>query len=171
MRQTLRDYPKSDDEAEDPKRPGRRHLIRHHPHKHHEGDRRRWRQEITERERKRYEGVWAANKGLWVPPERVLHRAFPDQQDALGRGVLSELVVHLVVRDIWSRSRLSAAVLEQIWDLIDRHGIGLLWREEFVVGMWLIDQQLRGNKLPVKVPDSVWESVRHVSGIKVPLEF
>ena len=50
---------------------------------------------------------------------------------------------------------------------MDHQNIGLLVREEFVVGMWLIDQQLKGHKLPVKVPDSVWDSVRHVAGIKI----
>ncbi|KKA24297.1 hypothetical protein T310_1684 [Rasamsonia emersonii CBS 393.64] len=171
LRQTLRDPSKSDDEEEKEKRYNRRHLIPHHPHKHHEGDRKRWRREITERERKRYEGVWAANKGLWIPPDALRNRAFTDEQDSSRPLVPSEMVVNLVVRDIWSRSRLPTHVLEQIWDLVDRHGIGMLTREEFVVGMWLIDQQLKGHKLPVKVPDSVWESVRHVSGIKLPREF
>lgn len=171
LRQTLRDPTKSDDEEEKEKRYNRRHLIPHHPHKHHEGDRKRWRREITERERKRYEGVWAANKGLWIPPDALRNRAFTDELDSSRPLVPSEMVVNLVVRDIWSRSRLPAHVLEQIWDLVDHHGIGMLTREEFVVGMWLIDQQLKGHKLPVKVPDSVWESVRHVAGIKLPLEF
>lgn len=166
LRQTLRDPPKA--EVDDNKSPGRRHLIRHHPHKHHEGDRKRWRQEVTEVARKRYEGVWAANKGLWVPPESVIYRIFPDLPHSL---VSSDLVVHLVVRDIWSRSRLPAHKLELIWDLVDRSGIGMLSREEFVVGLWLIDETLRGHKIPVKVPDSVWDSVRHLPGIKIPQEF
>lgn len=77
------------------------------------------------------------------------------------------MVLNLVVREIWSRSRLPAAVLEQVWDLVDQQQIGLLTKEEFVVGMWLIDQKLKGRKLPVKVPDSVWDSVRYVTGIKL----
>lgn len=166
LRQTLRDPPKP--EVGDTKSPGRRHLIRHHPHKHHEGDRKRWRQEVTEAARKRYEGVWAANKGLWVPPESVIYRIFPDLPHTL---VSSDLVVHLVVRDIWSRSRLPAHTLELIWNLVDRSQIGMLSREEFVVGLWLIDETLRGHKIPVKVPDSVWNSVRHLPGIKIPQEF
>lgn len=165
LRQTLRDPPKSEVEE---KIPGRRHLIRHHPHKHHEGDRKRWRQEVTEAARKRYEGVWAANKGLWVPPESVIYRIFPDLPHTL---VSSNLVVNLVVRDIWSRSRLPAYTLELIWNLVDRSKIGMLSREEFVVGLWLIDETLRGHKIPVKVPDSVWDSVRHLPGIKVPQDF
>jgi Cytoskeletal-regulatory complex EF hand len=166
FRQTLRDPPKPDEEAN--KNANRRHLIKHHPHKHHEGDRRRWRQEVTEAARKRYEGVWAANKGLWVPPESMLYRMFPDLPRAL---VVSDLVVHLVVRDIWTRSRLPDHTLEQIWNLVDRKGIGMLAREEFVVGLWLIDETLRGHKIPVKVPDSVWDSVRHSPGIKLPQDF
>ncbi|EED23243.1 conserved hypothetical protein [Talaromyces stipitatus ATCC 10500] len=166
LRQTLRDPPKSD--AEDNKSRGRRHLIRHHPHKHHEGDRKRWRQQVSEAARKRYEGVWAANKGLWVPPEPVIYRIFPDLPRTL---VSSDLVVNLVVRDIWSRSRVPLHTLELIWNLVDRTEIGMLSREEFVVGLWLIDEILKGHKLPVKVPDSVWESVRHLPGIKIPQEF
>ncbi|EEA28327.1 Increased rDNA silencing protein [Talaromyces marneffei ATCC 18224] len=166
LRQTLRDPPKSD--VEDNKSPGRRHLIRHHPHKHHEGDRKRWRQEVTETARKRYEGVWAANKGLWAPAESVIYRIFPDLPRTL---VSSDLVVNLVVRDIWARSRLPAHTLEQIWNLVDRSEIGMLSREEFVVGLWLIDEILQGHKIPVKVPDSVWDSVRHLPGIKIPQEF
>lgn len=166
LRQTLRDPPKSD--VEEGKTSGRRHLIRHHPHKHHEGDRRRWRQEVTEVARKRYEGVWAANKGLWVPSEGMIHQIYPGLPRTL---VASDLVVHLVVRDIWLRSRLPAHTLEQIWDLVDRSEIGMLSREEFVVGLWLIDETLRGHKIPVKVPDSVWDSVRHLPGIKIPQDF
>jgi hypothetical protein len=79
------------------------------------------------------------------------------------------MVLNLVVREIWSRSRLPEAILGQVWDLVDHQHIGLLIREEFVVGMWLIDQFLKGHKLPVKVRDSVWDSVRHVAGIKLPL--
>lgn len=166
LRQTLRDPSKSDDEGA--KRRGGRHLIRHHPHKYHEGDRKRWRQEITERERKRYEGVWAANKGLCVPPQALISRLFPRLPPSV---VAADMVVHLVVRDIWSRSRLPFDTLEGIWKLVDHYGIGLLSRAEFVVGLWLIDQSLKGHKIPVKVPDSVWESVRHPPGIKMPLNF
>jgi len=73
----------------------------------------------------------------------------------------------LVVRDIWSRSRLPMDILESIWNLVDGQGIGQLTRQEFVVGLWLIDQRLKGRKLPVKVGDSVWDSVRLIQGIKI----
>ena len=148
MRQTMRGPPKSDDDDEYKR--GSSNIIKKHPNKHHEGDRKRWRDQITERERKRYEGVWAANKGMYLAE---------DSQSA---------VCNLVVRDIWTRSRLSNTVLEEVWDLVDNESVGRLAKEEFVVGMWLIDQSLKGRKLPVKVSDSVWYSVRRLTGIKVP---
>jgi len=77
-------------------------------------------------------------------------------------------VSNLVVRDIWTRSRLPYTVLEEIWDLVDREHLGRLNKDEFVVGMWLIDQRLKGRKLPVKVRESVWQSARGVYGLKVP---
>lgn len=159
MPRSLRGMPKAE-EAD----AGRRHkvnLLHKHPHKHHEGDRKRWRREVTEKERKRYEGVWASNKGLHINPE-ASHLV------GLERGPpLNDMVLNLVVREIWSRSRLAPAALEQVWDLVDHRRVGLLTKEEFVVGMWLIDQQLKGHKLPAAVPDSVWDSVRYVTGIKL----
>jgi hypothetical protein len=130
-------------------------MRKKHPNKHHEGTRKRWRDAITERERKRYEGVWAANKGLFILPSRD-----PNAEDPTND------VLNLIVKDIWMRSRLAEHVLEEVWDLVDGRGIGRLCREEFVVGMWLIDQRLKGRKLPFKVSDSVWDSVRGV-GVKV----
>ena len=150
MRQTMREPQKSDDEVDHRKRKG--HIVRKHPNKHHEGDRKRYRNQVIERERKRYEGVWAANKGLLMESD-------PDSRDA---------VLNIIVRDIWSRSRLPSDVLEEVWDLVDVRGDGKLEREEFVVGLWLIDSRLRGNKLPSKVSESMWASVRRLSGINVP---
>ncbi|EFE42096.1 conserved hypothetical protein [Trichophyton verrucosum HKI 0517] len=133
-----------------------RKIIRTHPHKHREGDRKRWRDRVTAAERKRYEGVWAANKGLFV--------GVHEQVNIKDRSViLEETVSSMVVRDIWTRSRLPTQMLEQIWNIVSHHAYGLLSREEFVVGMWLIDQCLKGHKLPVKVSQSVWDSVRVVS--------
>lgn len=156
---TLRGTPKPDN-AEDRHR--HRNLLHKHPHKHHEGDRRRWRREVTEKERKRYEGVWASNKGLLIPPGR-------GESDDERRPPPADMVLNLVVREIWSRSRLPPSILEQVWELVDSQRIGLLTKEEFVVGMWLIDQLLKGHKLPNKVPDSVWDSVRYVTGIKLTM--
>lgn len=146
MRQTMREQLPSDDELEYKKRSI---LMRKHPHKHHEGDRKRYRATMTERERRRYDGVWAANKGLCM-----------DANSA-------DNVLNLVVRDIWSRSRLPDDVLADIYDLVDTQGGDSLKRNEFVVGMWLIDQRLRGRKLPSMVSESLWSSVRLLHGVKV----
>jgi len=142
--------PKPDEEVDEgEKRRGRKNLMKKHPNKHHEGDRKRWRDEITERERKRYEAVWASNKGLYT------------------RAGFESCVCSLVVREIFSRSRLHNDVLEEVYALVDRQQNGNLEREEFVVGLWLIDQRLKGRKLPIRVTDSVWRSVGILGGIKV----
>ena len=147
-------------------------------HSHHEGQRRRWREEITPRERKRYEGVWASNRGYLMELELG--------SDAAGADAGADLVSGIVVRDIWARSRLPVDELAEVWDLVVDHrsrggGAGgggargssdedrgggtrlrdrALDRTEFVVGMWLVDQRLRGRKIPPKVSDSVWGSAR-----------
>ncbi|KAL8721828.1 MAG: hypothetical protein Q9225_001583 [Loekoesia sp. 1 TL-2023] len=132
-------------------------FINKHPNKHHEGDRKRWRDQITEFERKRYEGVWAANKGLLTSTYQ--------KEPSLSVDIPNS-VLNLVVRDVWSRSRLPSDVLEEIWDLVDVSRTGLLSKEEFVVGTWLVDQRLKGRKIPVMVSDSVWFSARGLTGIK-----
>jgi hypothetical protein len=164
MRTTMRKDPSSsddEDKVDKYKKKGTRIMGikgRKHPNKHHEGTRKRWRDQITERERKRYEGVWAANKGLHIPTST---RASPEDDPSLD-------VLNLLVKEIWTRSRLPTHVLEEVWDLVDGRGVGRLGRYEFVVGLWLIDQRLKGRKLPVKVSDSVWQSARGV-GIKVKI--
>ncbi|KAB8360558.1 hypothetical protein FH972_024298 [Carpinus fangiana] len=67
-------------------------------------------------------------------------------------------VVNVIVRDIWARSRLPAYVLEEVWELVDRSHTGRLDREEFVVGLWLIDQRLMGKKLPVKARNALLDA-------------
>ncbi|KAI0024901.1 hypothetical protein F4780DRAFT_723496 [Xylariomycetidae sp. FL0641] len=122
-------------------------------HTHHEGSRKRWRDQIKERELKRYEGVWASNRGLLLD--------IPNTDPRLPKGLRADqVVVNVVVRDIWARSRLPFDELGEVWDLVDRRGVGVLDRTEFVVGMWLIDQRLRGRKIPQKVSDSVWGSAQ-----------
>lgn len=160
---TLRGRPKAEEADAHPRH--KMNLLHKHPHKHHEGDRKRWRREVTEKERKRYEGVWASNKGLLIPPDR--RKTGRGSTGAEKGPPASEMVLNLVAREIWSRSRLPPAMLAQVWDLVDSQQIGLLTKEEFVIGMWLIDQQLKGHKLPVKVPETVWDSVRYVTGIKL----
>ncbi|KAK4106330.1 hypothetical protein N658DRAFT_512200 [Parathielavia hyrcaniae] len=169
-------------------------------HAHHEGSRRRWRDEITPRERRRYEAVWASNRGLFLKPGwRVpfLPPPPPTPHDSSSSGGISgdgrresermqmqrvieasrpadgtpeaDLVVNMVVRDIWSRSRLPADELAEVWELVDRQRRGALGKEEFVVGMWLIDQRLKGRKIPTRVGQSVWDSAGGGHGLVVPV--
>ncbi|KAK7185285.1 hypothetical protein DPSP01_000930 [Paraphaeosphaeria sporulosa] len=171
LRTTMRKDPSSsdDEESEKYKRKGTRimGMGRKHPNKHHEGTRKRWRDQITERERKRYEGVWAANKGLFIAASSSGSRASSRSPQPTSEDDPSQDVLNIVAKEIWSRSRLPEHVLEEVWDLVDSRGAGRLKRDEFVVGMWLIDQRLKGRKLPIKVGDSVWHSVRGATGVKV----
>ncbi|KAL9083582.1 MAG: hypothetical protein Q9159_005710 [Coniocarpon cinnabarinum] len=163
MRKTMREISSSSSDEAPIKSRGAKKYLHKHPHKHHEGTRKRWQNFLSDAEKKRYEGVWAANRGL-------LLSAKPEFKDC----------VHgYVVRDLWARSRLPCHVLEEVWELVrDGDGAGgegrekegcYLTRFEFVVGMWLIDQKLRGWKLPVRVGQSVWESARGVGGVRVPV--
>ncbi|GAB7354219.1 hypothetical protein MBLNU459_g4763t1 [Dothideomycetes sp. NU459] len=175
MRHTMRkaDSASSDDDDKDPYgKHKKKRFVRKHPNKHHEGDRKRWRDAVTLRERKRYEGVWAANKGLHVlytPLEQDMVARQPDARSVVRmRDAVAEQVSNVVTRDIWSRSRMPAHILEQVWDLVDTQANGRLLKEEFVVGLWLIDQLLKGRKLPVKVSETVWNSVKFLQGIALP---
>lgn len=161
MRQTLRKY-NSEDSDEGNDRRKHKHFIKH-PNKHREGSRKRWKDKVTERERKRYEGVWAANKGLFLTTS-----SSQSNEETAVQNSTSDLVLDLVVRDIWSRSRLPMDTLAEIWDLVDRQGVGTLIRDEFVLGLWLIDQRLKGHKSPIRISPTLWASVRHVGGVKVP---
>jgi hypothetical protein len=156
LRTTMRKVKSKEEVDEGEKRRGRKNLVKKHPNKHHEGDRKRWRDSITERERKRYEAVWASNRGLYTSSQPNLSLGNPENE-----------VCNLVVRDVFSRCRLSAEVLEEVYDLVDRRGLGVLGKEEFVVGLWLLDQRLKGRKLPIRVSESVWNSVGVMTGIKV----
>ena len=149
LMQTLRQPPKPVEEDTD--RHKKKSLKLHKgKHAHHEGSRKKWREEVTPRERKRYEAVWASNRGLLLD--------LPNAPEEAMNGEPSEYVLNTVVREIWKRSRLPVDELAEVWDLVDRKGEGVLGRQEFVVGMWLIDQRLRGRKIPTKVSDSVWGS-------------
>lgn len=186
LRQTLRAPPSSlsDDDDEDARRrrraahEGRRARVKtkvlggQRRHAHHEGSRRRWRDEVTARERRRYEAVWASNKGLLMQPGFAVGHGDDGDGADVGRvwvGPEAEMVANVVVRDIWARCRLPADELAEVWDLVYARGQGqggqrgrpqkALARDEFVVGMWLIDQRLRGRKIPARVSQSVWESV------------
>ena len=153
MRKTMREDDSSSDESVKGRK-GRNKLLGKHPHAHHEGTKKRWRDSITEVERKRYEGVWAANRGLLLPRDTAY----------------IDCVHGYVVRDLWARSRLPSWVLEEVWHLVNEDGTrGWLKRTEFVVGLWLIDQRLKGSKLPVTVSRSVWDSAKAGGGVKVPV--
>ncbi|CAG9941992.1 unnamed protein product [Clonostachys rosea f. rosea IK726] len=158
LRQTLRGPVDSSDDEEDRHKKNHRHKLRSGKHAHHEGSRRRWRDEVTPRERKRYEAVWASNRGIHLP-----HAASPSASSlsSSGRDNLKDFshsVANVVVREVWKRSRLPEDELIEVWDLVDRDKRGVLSRQEFVVGMWLIDQRLKGRKIPTKVSESVWGS-------------
>lgn len=169
MKQTLRKpaSPDSEDEATKVPKRGRRHFMRKHPNKHHEGDRKRWRDHVSERERKRYEGVWAANRGLFLFWKVAESSSFGAEHPHAPLAE-ADMVVNVVVRDIWDRSRLPSDVLEEIWDLVAPDGAKALRKDEFLVGLWLIDQYLKGRKLPPRVSRSIWASVRQVDGLAVP---
>ncbi|KAK9762496.1 hypothetical protein K7432_011712 [Basidiobolus ranarum] len=53
------------------------------------------------------------------------------------------------------RSKLSEAILAQIWDLADIRQNGQLDREEFAVSMYLIQMKLSGSELPQVLPRSL----------------
>lgn len=88
--------------------------------------------------------------------------------DALGPQ-LSNLMLNVVAREIWQRSKLPNDLLRQVWDLVDTRHDGTLDRTSFIVGMWLVDQCLYGRKLPKAVNDEVWNSVSHI-GVNVMLK-
>ncbi|KAJ2970192.1 hypothetical protein NQ176_g8309 [Zarea fungicola] len=163
--QTLR-RPQSEPEDEhDRQKKTHKNILHSSKHTHHEGSRKRWRDQLTERERKRYEGLWASNRGLLLTYES------PSASVGSGLGTeLSECVVNIVVREIWKRSRLPTDELAEVWELVDREHKGYLTRQEFVVGMFLIDQRLRGRKLPQKVSDSIWGSVNGVTVLRPRLK-
>jgi hypothetical protein len=135
-------------------------LLRKGKHAHHEGSRKKWREEIRPRERKRYEALWASNRGILLTDTRMMSPATSISSD-LDRDV-SQCVANVVVREVWRRSRLPVDELAEIWDLVDRGRSGMLSRAEFVVGTWLVDQRLKGRKVPAKVTDSVWGSANGV---------
>ncbi|PKS13269.1 hypothetical protein jhhlp_000040 [Lomentospora prolificans] len=146
-----------DSEAEREKR-YKRSRLRPKKHAHHEGARKRWRDYITEAQRRRYEAVWASNRGSLMDLHVDAHGNRIIESEEEGK----EFVVNVVVREIWRRSRLPSDELEEVWALVDREGKGVLGRREFVVGTWLVDQRLKGRKIPARVGDSVWDSASGV---------
>ncbi|KAK6360670.1 Increased rDNA silencing protein [Orbilia blumenaviensis] len=167
LRTTMRSPEKTQERDNSPQKKGHNILGKKHPNKHNEGARKRWREFVTEKERKRYEGLWAANRGLYLT-----EKMFEERQDAAGKNLHKDAVAAVVVKELWSRSRLPVDILEQVWDLVDRGPKPKWWltRDEFIMGLWLIDQSLKGRKLPGKVQDGTWESVRRMGIVLKPYE-
>lgn len=159
LRETMRKPTSSEPEDPDVYKP-HKHKLSRGKHKHHEGSRKRWRDQITARERKRYEALWASNRGALLP--LTISSAGGSTSNGAGYRDTTDLVANVVVRELWRRSRLPEDELAEVWDLVDREKKGWLGRQEFVVGMWLIDQRLKGRKIPSKVSDSVWGSANGV---------
>lgn len=161
LRQTMRKQNHDSDDDSDRHKRGHRHKLRTGKHSHHEGSRKRWRDEIRPRERKRYEAVWASNRGYLLPSSQ----SSSDASTSSGREKpidYANCVSNIIVREIWKRSRLPQDELAEVWDLVDREKKGILGKQDFVVGMWLIDQRLKGRKIPTKVSPSVWGSANGV---------
>ena len=154
-----KEHDSSDSEEDKYKKGRRRAKLRSGKHAHHEGSRKKWRDEVRLRERKRYEAVWASNRGLLLQPYRS---SAASSVHSGHQPEYANYVANVVVRDIWRRSRLPEDELGEVWNLVDREKRGVLGKTEFVVGMWLIDQRLKGRKIPTKVSDSVWGSANGV---------
>ncbi|KAG6252913.1 hypothetical protein E4U23_008280 [Claviceps purpurea] len=164
--QTLRQPQRHEDHDPERVKIAHRHKLSSNKHAHHEGARKRWRDQVTQRERKRYEAVWASNRGLLLllplPQDQVHVQVDGSTPSGPNRAHKSECVSNVVARELWKRSRLPQDELMEIWELVDRGHDGMLTRQEFVVGMWLIDQRLKGRKMPARVSESVWHSANGV---------
>ena len=112
---------------------------------------------ITPQEKKRYEGIWVSNRNSYLS---LLPPSWKSQyeNEVIEEGD-EDVILNILVYEIWSRSHLSPKLLRQIYNMVDLYKDGLLRRRSFIVGMWLIDQCLYGKKLPPKVDDRVWQSV------------
>ncbi|KAJ1332338.1 hypothetical protein BSLG_008642 [Batrachochytrium salamandrivorans] len=65
------------------------------------------------------------------------------------------------VGDIWLRSRLSWFQLASIWLLVDvEPSVYGLTLNQFVIGLFLVDDQLKGNPLPAQLPPNVLAFIR-----------
>lgn len=128
-------------------------------------------------EKKRYDGVFVTNKGAYMGRDsRIGTGAYAAFICALAPP--PERIHGIVVREIWKRSKLNQDTLARIWGLVitdrlyrwcqmyeedpppaENFDDGTLTREEFIVGMWTIDQCLYGRKLPKVISREVWKSV------------
>ena len=145
-------------EKKEEERRKHRHLrVKRHRHK---KGRKKWAGRISERQRRRYEALWASNKGVLVEE----HLASLETGVDASVVETGNFVINVVVRELWRRSRLPDDELEEVWGLVDAEGWGVLGWWEFVVGRWLVDQWLWGWKIPAWVEEGVWDSA---SGVKV----
>jgi hypothetical protein len=101
---------------------------------------------IRESERKRYLKVWSTCRDLNAP---------------LG-------ISNIATKILWERSLLPSHLLSRLWDLVDRGQKGWLDREEFILGLWSIDQMLWGRKLPVQFDRRIWASFGNALGVRIP---
>ena len=166
---------------------------------------------VSETQRKRYEGLWVSNRGLYMnkvvtplvgvkyekdealqeeePKDKKLSEKEISQKAAklsstantefqehdiqqlhgLCEAEPLELMHGVVVKRLWSRSKLSSEELASIWDLVDFRKDGTLNKAEFIVGMWLVDQCLYGRKLPKEIPELVWTSLGSI-GVRVVIK-
>ncbi|RKP06844.1 hypothetical protein THASP1DRAFT_31341 [Thamnocephalis sphaerospora] len=84
-----------------------------------------------------------------VPDEATQrYRTAFQQWDRDGDGYLEGYEI----RVLWRRSRLARAELRAIWSLADTDADGRLNPREFCIGMWLIDERLRGRPVPPVLP-------------------
>ncbi|GMM27333.1 Irs4 protein [Martiniozyma asiatica (nom. inval.)] len=111
---------------------------------------------VTAEEKKRYEGVFVSNKNKYLDCDLRLEGIKFEQDRIHG----------IVVGKIWTRSKLDCVVLAKIWDMVlanrkvkNEIDDGTLNKDEFVVGMWIIDQCLYGRKLPKVIDSGVWDSL------------
>ncbi|KAJ3050831.1 hypothetical protein HK097_008179 [Rhizophlyctis rosea] len=94
----------------------------------------------------------AAGPTSHIPPAaRARYEAAFDLVDQDGRGTAGGEEV----RKLWVRSGLDNRTLGLVWKLVDRAQRGTLGREEFVIGMHLIDDRLRGYPIPERLPEAL----------------
>ncbi|RCI10973.1 hypothetical protein L249_5298, partial [Ophiocordyceps polyrhachis-furcata BCC 54312] len=107
------------------------------------GSRKRWQHSIPPPERKRYEAVWASNRGsLLLSVQNSSSSSFSSHSHSHSHSHDEEeesqdFVANIIVRNLWRRSRLPDEELAEVWDLVDRSHRGALSRVEFVECCWV----------------------------------
>ncbi|KAF9177187.1 Increased rDNA silencing protein [Haplosporangium sp. Z 767] len=112
----------------------------------------------------------ASGTRVAIPPTRLPEVAAsepvgikPDvrrRYETLFRSVCSgDYIEGAKVHAIYVRSRLDSRTLAQIWDLVDVDNAGRLSREQFCMGLYLIDERLASGLIPLEVSDELWVSI------------